>query len=150
MPTGDALVAAGLLLYYLHRHPGTPVPYDSAEVRRVLDEAEHALAFGNSVVAGLIGLRGPFDPGARELTMLHAVAQAAPGDDPARVFEYLCSRALDGGARAGLMVTPRNSRTSCSTSPATAPGGCWTPPAGPRPSCSPPPDAGTPASRDRN
>jgi len=106
MPTGDALVAAGLLLYYLDRHPGTPVPYDSAEVRRVLDEAEHALAFGNSVVAGLIGLRRPFDPGARETTMLHAVAQTASGDDPARVFEYLCSRALDGGARTGLMVTP--------------------------------------------
>jgi type I restriction-modification system DNA methylase subunit len=48
----------------------------------------------------------PFDPGARETTMLHAVAQAATGDDPARVFEYLCSRALDGGARTGLMVTP--------------------------------------------
>jgi SAM-dependent methyltransferase len=106
MPTGDALVAAGLLLYYLHRHPGTPVPYDSAEVRRVLDEAEHALAFGNSVVAGLIGLRRPFDPGSRETTMLHAVAQAASGDAPARVFEYLCSRALDGGARTGLTVTP--------------------------------------------
>jgi len=106
MPTGDVLVAAGLLLYYLDRHPGTPVPYDSAEVCRVLDEAEHALAFGNSVVAGLIGLRRPFDPGARETTMLHAVAQAASGDDPARVFEYLCSRALDGGARTGLMVTP--------------------------------------------
>lgn len=106
MPTGDALVAAGLLLYYLHRHPGTPVPSDSGGVRRVLDEAEHALAFGNSVVAGLIGLRRPFDPGARETTMLHAVAQAAADDDPARVFEYLCSRALDGGARTGLMVTP--------------------------------------------
>ena len=106
MPTRDALGAAGLLLYYLHRHPGTPVPYDSAEVCRVLDEAEHALAFGNSVVAGLIGLRRPFDPGARETTMLHAVAQAASGDDPARVFEYLCSRALDGGARTGLMMTP--------------------------------------------
>jgi type I restriction-modification system DNA methylase subunit len=106
MPTGDALVAAGLLLYYLHRHPGTPVPYDSAGVRRVLDEAEHALAFGNSVVAGLIGLRRPFDPGSRETTMLHAVAQAASGDAPARVFEYLCSRALDGGARTGLTVTP--------------------------------------------
>jgi hypothetical protein len=106
MPTGDALVAAGLLLYYLHRHPGTPVPYDSGGVRRVLDEAEHALAFGNSVVAGLIGVRRPFDPGARETTMLHAVAQAASGDDPARVFEYLCARALEGGTRTGLMVTP--------------------------------------------
>ena len=106
MPTGDALVAAGLLLYYLDCHPGTPVPYDSAEMRRVLDEAEHALAFGNSVVAGLIGLRRPFDPGARETTMLHGVAQAASGDDPARIFEYLCSRALDGGARTGLTVTP--------------------------------------------
>ena len=106
LPTGDALVAAGLLLYYLHCNPGTPVPSDSAGVRRVLDEAEHALAFGNSVVAGLIGLRRPFDPGARETTMLHAVAQAASDDEPARVFEYLCSRAFDGGARTGLMVTP--------------------------------------------
>ena len=106
MPTGDALVVAGLFLYYLHCHPGTPVPYDSDGVRRVLDEAEHALAFGDSVVAGLIGLRRPFDPGAREITMLHAVAQAASSNDPARVFEYLCSRALDGGARTGLMGTP--------------------------------------------
>src|SRR5215470_6594604 len=39
MPTGDALVAAGLLLYYLHCNPGTPVPSDSAGVCRVLDEA---------------------------------------------------------------------------------------------------------------
>lgn len=106
MTTGDSLVEAGLLLYYLDRNPGTPVPSDSAGVRRLLDAAEHSLAFGSSVVAGLIGLRRPFDPGARETTMLHAVAEAASGDEPARVFEYLCSRALDGGARTGLMVTP--------------------------------------------
>ena len=31
--------------------------------------------------------------------MLHAVAEAAAGEDPARVFEYLCSRAFDGGSR---------------------------------------------------
>jgi type I restriction-modification system DNA methylase subunit len=106
MPTGEALVAAGLLLSYLHRNPGRPVPSDSAGVRRMLDEAEHTLAFGGGVVAGLIGLRRPIDPGARETTMLHAVAEAASNDDPGRIFEYLCSRAFDGGARTGLMVTP--------------------------------------------
>ena len=129
MPTGDALVAAGLLLYYLHRHPGTPVPYDSAGVRRVLDEAEHALAFGNSVVAGLIGLRRPFDPGSRETTMLHAVAQAASDDAPAGVLEYLCARGLDGVGGPASRCHLLGLRTSCSTSPATAPGGYWTPPA---------------------
>src|ERR1035441_247485 len=61
----------------------------------MMDEAEHGL-----------GLRRPFDLGARETAMLHAVAEAAAGEEPARVFEYLCSRAFDGGSRTGLAVTP--------------------------------------------
>jgi type I restriction-modification system DNA methylase subunit len=72
-----------------------------------MDDAEHALAFGSGgLVSGLIGLRAPFDLGARETAMLHAVAEAAAGEEPARVFEYLCSRAFDGGSRTGLAVTP--------------------------------------------
>ena len=73
----------------------------------MMDEAEHALAFGSGgLVSGLIGLRAAFDLGAREMAMLYAVAEAAAGEDQPRVFEYLCSRAFDGGSRTGLAVTP--------------------------------------------
>jgi hypothetical protein len=106
MPASNALVAAGMLLYYLHRNPGTQVVDNPAELRRMMDDAEHALAFDSgSLISGLIGLRA-FDLGARETAMLHAVAEAAAGEEPARVFEYLCSRAFDGGSRTGLAVTP--------------------------------------------
>jgi N-6 DNA Methylase len=107
MRTTAALVAAGELLLYLHRHPETPPPGEPDALRRLMNTAEHELIFGSgSVVAGLIDVRTPFDPGAREMTMLHAVAEAAAADDPAQVFEYLCSRVFDGGPRSGLAVTP--------------------------------------------
>jgi hypothetical protein len=38
--------------------------------------------------------------------MLHAVAEAAADDNPAQIFEYLCSRLLDTGSRASLAATP--------------------------------------------
>lgn len=38
--------------------------------------------------------------------MVHAVAEAAAESGPARIFEYLCSRVLDPGSRAGIAATP--------------------------------------------
>lgn len=107
MPTSDALIMAGVLLFYLHRNPGTPTPQDEHALRRMIDEADHALIFGgDTVVAGLIDLLTPFEFGARETTMLYAVAEAATTNDPAEIFDYLCSRFLDTGTRAGFTATP--------------------------------------------
>jgi type I restriction-modification system DNA methylase subunit/transposase-like protein len=107
MPTSRALVSAGLLLTYLQRRPGATPPGDEAGLQRVLSEAEHALAFGHGTqAAGVIGLRGRASLGQRGVTMLHAVADASSGDDPARVFEYLCARVFEEGARTGIPVTP--------------------------------------------
>ena len=76
-------------------------------MQRVLSEAEHALAFGQGTqAAGVIGLRKRASLGQQGATMLHAVADAVSGDDPARVFEYLCARVFDEGARTGIPVTP--------------------------------------------
>ena len=107
MPTSRALVSAGLLLTYLRRHPGAALPAGEAGLQRVLSEAEHALAFGQGTqAAGVIGLRKRASLGQQGATMLHAVADAVSGDDPARVFEYLCARVFDEGARTGIPVTP--------------------------------------------
>jgi hypothetical protein len=107
LPATDALVMAGMLLYYLHRNPGTPMPRDARTLHQMLVSAEDALVFdGNRVVAGLIDLLTPFDIGARETTMLHAVAEAASIGSPARTFDYLCTRLVDTGTRTGFTATP--------------------------------------------
>jgi hypothetical protein len=107
MPTSRALVSAGLLLTYLQRRPTAAPPGDEAGLQRVLSEAEHALAFGRRTqAAGVIGLRERASLGQQGVTMLHAVAEASIGDDPARVFEYLCARVFEEGTRTGVPVTP--------------------------------------------
>lgn len=103
----DALVRAGILLSYLHTHPDAPVPADPHSLRILLEKAQYSLVFERKAIpAGLVELLTPFDPGARESTMLHAVAQAAADGDPAQIFEHLCSRLLDTGSRASLAATP--------------------------------------------
>jgi len=103
----DALVSAGTLLYYLHTHPGTPVPQDAAALAGLMGEAQHALTFGGgTVTVGLMDVLRPFDLGSREVTLLHAVAEAAQAGDPVQTFEYLCARYLDSGSRSGLATTP--------------------------------------------
>jgi hypothetical protein len=103
----DALVSVGTLLYYLHLHPGTPVPRDPGDLTKLMARAQHALTFGGgTVTVGLMDVLRPFDLGAREVTLLHAVAEAAVAGDPVETFEYLCSRYLDTGARAGVAATP--------------------------------------------
>jgi hypothetical protein len=107
MPAVDALVSAGILLSYLHTHPGIPIPQDPQALKSLIEKAQHSLVFdGKGIAAGLMDLLRPFDLGAREVTMLHAVAEAAADDDPAQTFEYLCSRFLDTGSRGGLAATP--------------------------------------------
>lgn len=108
MPAASALMSAGLLLTYLSRHPEAPSPADEQGFQRLLSEAEHSLAFGQgTLAAGVIGLRKRNTPlGQLGTAMLRAVADAASGDDPARLFEYLCTRVFDEGARTGIPVTP--------------------------------------------
>src|SRR5260370_11505577 len=106
MPPAAALARIGTLLSYLDRHPATQVPQDPQGLKSLMDTAEHALVFGANVIpAGLMSLLSPFDLGARETTMLHAVAEAAAEGDPALIFEYLCSRFLDTGSRGSLAAT---------------------------------------------
>jgi len=103
----DALVRAGILLSYLHTNRDVPVPQDSRALRILLEKAQYSLVFERKAIpAGLVELLSPFDPSARETTMLHAVAEAAADDGPAQIFEYLCSRLLDTGSRASLAATP--------------------------------------------
>lgn len=108
MSASSALVSAGLLLTYLWRHPEATPPVDEQGFQRILSEAEHSLAFGQgTLAAGVIGLRKRNTVlGQSGTTMLQAVADAASGDDPARLFEYLCARVFDEGARTGIPVTP--------------------------------------------
>jgi SAM-dependent methyltransferase len=107
MPIADALGAAGLLLFYLRRNPTAGIPRTAAGMHRLLDDAERDLTVGShTMVPGLIGKRIPFKLGARETTMLSAVAKAATGRGPADVFDYLCERAFEGGSRTGLATTP--------------------------------------------
>ena len=107
LPAVDALVSAGVLLSYLQAHPGTVVPRDPQALSRLMSKAQRSLVRdGHTVVAGLTDLLSPFDLGAREVTLLHAVAEAATTGNPAQTFEYLCSRYLDTGSRAGLAATP--------------------------------------------
>ena len=107
LPAVDALVSAGVLLSYLQAHPGTVVPRDPQALSRLMSKAQRSLVRdGHTVVAGLTDLLSPFDLGARELTLLHAVGEAATTGNPAQTFEYLCSRYLDTGSRAGLAATP--------------------------------------------
>ena len=107
---GDALVSAGTLLSYLHTHPGTPVPADPGALARLMAKAQHALTVGGgTVTVGLMDLLRPFDLfdlGSREVTLLHAVAEAAEAGDPVQTFEYLCNRYLDTGSRGGPAATP--------------------------------------------
>lgn len=103
----NALASSGVLLSYLRAHPGTVVPRDPQALSRLMAKAQRSLVLdGHAVAAGLIDLLGPSDLGTRELTLLHAVAEAAAASDPAQTFEYLCSRYLDTGSRAGLAATP--------------------------------------------
>lgn len=103
----DALVSAGTLLYYLHLNPGTPVPHNPVTLTALMGKAQHALTFGGgTVTAGLVDILRPFEFGAREVTLLHAVAEAAAAGDPVETFEYLCTRYLDTGARGGVATTP--------------------------------------------
>ena len=103
LPAVDALVSAGVLLSYLQAHPGTVVPRDPQALSNLMSKAQRSLVRdGHTVVAGLTDLLSPFDLGAREVTLLHAVGEAATTGNPAQTFEYLCSRYLDTGSRAGL------------------------------------------------
>lgn len=108
MPTASALTSAGLLLTYLRSHPETTPPADEQGFQRMLSKAEHSLAFGpGRLAAGVIGLRKRNTPlGQMGTTMLRAVADASSGDNPARLFEYLCARVFDEGVRTGIPVTP--------------------------------------------
>jgi hypothetical protein len=103
----DALVSAGTLLYFLHLNPGTPVPQDPHALTKLMGKAQHALTFGRgTVTAGLMDILRPFELGTREMTLLHAVAEAAAAGDPVETFGYLCTRYLDTGARGGVAATP--------------------------------------------
>jgi N-6 DNA Methylase len=107
LPPVDALVIAGLLLRHMRAHPGAPVPRDPQALKEVIEKAQHSLVFANgTVAAGLMDMLRPFELGVREVTMLHAVAEASAANGPAQTFEYLCSRYLDTGSRAGPAATP--------------------------------------------
>ena len=107
LPPVDALVSAGMLLSYLHAHPSTPVPRDPGALKNLIEKAQHSLVFGGgTVAAGLMDMLRPFELGVREVTLLHAVAEASAASGPAQTFEYLCSRYLDTGSRAGPATTP--------------------------------------------
>ena len=110
LPAADALVMAGVLLYYLHRNPGTAAPRNARTLVEMMAKAEHALVFdGHRVVAGLADLLAPVEIGIRETAMLHAIAdasEAAGAAGPARTFDYLCTRFIDTGIRTGFAATP--------------------------------------------
>jgi SAM-dependent methyltransferase len=106
LPPSDALVSAGMLLSYLHAHPGIPAPRDPRALGDLMLTARHFLVSGGLVAARLIDTFHAFVPGGREVTLLHAVAEAAAASSPAQTFEYLCSRYFDTGSRAGPAATP--------------------------------------------
>jgi type I restriction-modification system DNA methylase subunit len=107
LPPVDALVSVGILLSYLRTYPGTVVPHDPQALKGLMEKAQHSLASGRgAAAAGLMDTLSPFEAGAREMTLLRAVAEASAASDPAQTFEYLCSRYLDTGSRAGLATTP--------------------------------------------
>jgi hypothetical protein len=107
LPSVDVLANAGVLLSYLHAHPGTFVPRDPLALKTFMEKARHSLVFdGGKVAAGLMEVLRQFEPAARQVTLLHAVAEASITNGPAQTFEYLCSRYLDTGSRAGLSATP--------------------------------------------
>lgn len=103
LPATDALVMAGVLLYYLHRNPGTPAPRDAMALAEMMAMAEHTLVFDHH---RLVELLGPLEIGVRETSMLRAVAKAAGADGAARTFDYLCMRFIDTGIRTGYTATP--------------------------------------------
>jgi len=98
----DALARSGMLLRYLSKHADVPLPMNGSEILELIDRA--AAEF-QGPGRGHLGVSRESEPGVRELTMLHEVANAARADDPGRTFEYLCSRFLDSSARSGVAAT---------------------------------------------
>ena len=151
MPAADALAMAGVLLFFLHRNPGTPPPQGRDAMRKLLDKAGYDLVFdGNTITAGLIDLLQPFDLGARQTTMLHAVAEAAAKSGPAETFDYLCTRFLGSATRTGLDATPPELAELMLDITGRPKDTCLTRRAAPGRSCSRRSGAGTPGLRARS
>lgn len=109
MSPDDALGLVGTLLLHLNRHPETKIPDDKAEFTRLMDLAEHSFTADPRVgggVADLLSRCPQYDYGTRQLNLLSAATEAATADGPANTFDFLCSRFLEGGPRAGFGATP--------------------------------------------
>jgi hypothetical protein len=102
VPLPDALARSGMLLHYLSEHADAPLPRDDGELAELMGRAAAELRWPER---GQPTAAWESVPGARELTMLREVADAARADDPGRTFEYLFSRFLDSSARSGVTAT---------------------------------------------
>ncbi|MDQ1024798.1 SAM-dependent methyltransferase [Streptomyces umbrinus] len=106
----DALALTGLLLFHLHRHPGTQSPHDKAGMVQLMERAEHTFAEAPGGTVGSLGeLLSPlqYELGARLLSLLVTATEAAAADGARATFDDLCARFLHQGSRSSLAATPR-------------------------------------------